>query len=287
MGVAITKSDYESITRLIPGVDKAYCNYICGRYVQVYITPDTDNLSVEASQALIAAVNAQLSAAKVLTTRIQVYSTHKAKIFLSATITGKKSFKAVDIGAQVKKALVQAYSPQTSDINKSVRQSDLYALIDGQSMVDYLQITEMYLLPFPIAVDPTTGEEVNGKIDLNITSFKMSSFQTGNPETDFENCYVTIVDGTNYRITPTLTSEDFTTGVFGQPLEMKLAKSVFTITIGLPLNGDISSYEPGTMYQLTIQPMGTEGRLVDLVPHNYNIPIFEEENINLTINEVV
>lgn len=287
LGVAITKSDYESITRLIPGVDKAYCNYICGRYVQVYITPDTDNLSVEASQALIAAVNAQLSAAKVLTTRIQVYSTHKAKIFLSATITGKKSFKAVDIGAQVKKALVQAYSPQTSDINKSVRQSDLYALIDGQSMVDYLQITEMYLLPFPIAVDPTTGEEVNGKIDLNITSFKMSSFQTGNPETDFENCYVTIVDGTNYRITPTLTSEDFTTGVFGQPLEMKLAKSVFTITIGLPLNGDISSYEPDTMYQLTIQPMGTEGRLVDLVPHNYNIPIFEEENINLTINEVV
>ena len=289
LGVAITKEDYEAIAMLIDGVDKAYCNYICGKYVEIYITPDGGS---EASTELINNVKQRMGSSKVLTTRVSVYSTHAAKIYLSATITGRKSFKSIDISNQVKKALLDAYNYQNSDINKPVRQSDLYALMDNQPMVDFLTITELYLLPYPIAININSQntEEIVSVPALNITYFKMLSFATATPETDYENCYIkTVIEDGNafYRIyaNKDLSGNALYTGQYGKPLEVSLTKSKFSLTINLPVEN--ANYENGTVYQLTTQPMGSGGKLVDLIPHNYNIPTISSDNITLTINEVV
>lgn len=290
LGVAITKEDYEAIAMLIDGVDKAYCNYICGKYVEVYITPDGGS---EASTELINNVKQRMESSKVLTTRVSVYSTHAAKIYLSAEITGRKSFKSIDISNQVKKALLDAYNYQNSDINKPVRQSDLYALMDNQPMVDFLTITELYLLPYPIAINinsQNTEEIVLSVPALNITYFKMISFTTSTPESDFENCYIqTVIENGNafYKVyaNKDLSGNALYSGQYGKPLEVTLTKSKFSLTINLPVEN--ANYENGTVYQLTTQPMGSNGRLVDLIPHNYNIPTISSDNITLTINEVV
>lgn len=289
LGVAITKEDYEAIAMLIDGVDKAYCNYICGKYVEVYITPDGGS---EASTELINNVKQRMESSKVLTTRVSVYSTHAAKIYLSAEITGRKSFKSIDISNQVKKALLDAYNYQNSDINKPVRQSDLYALMDNQPMVDFLTITELYLLPYPIAININSQntEEIVSVPALNITYFKMISFTTSTPESDFENCYIqTVIENGNafYKVyaNKDLSGNALYSGQYGKPLEVTLTKSKFSLTINLPVEN--ANYENGTVYQLTPQPMGSNGRLVDLIPHNYNIPTISSDNITLTINEVV
>lgn len=290
LGVAITKEDYEAIAMLlIDGVDKAYCNYICGKYVEVYITPDGGS---EASTELINNVKQRMESSKVLTTRVSVYSTHAAKIYLSAEITGRKSFKSIDISNQVKKALLDAYNYQNSDINKPVRQSDLYALMDNQPMVDFLTITELYLLPYPIAININSQntEEIVSVPALNITYFKMISFTTSTPESDFENCYIqTVIENGNafYKVyaNKDLSGNALYSGQYGKPLEVTLTKSKFSLTINLPVEN--ANYENGTVYQLTTQPMGSNGRLVDLIPHNYNIPTISSDNITLTINEVV
>ena len=289
LGVAITKEDYEAIAMLIDGVDKAYCNYICGKYVEVYITPDGGS---EASTELINNVKQRMESSKVLTTRVSVYSTHAAKIYLSAEITGRKSFKSIDISNQVKKALLDAYNYQNSDINKPVRQSDLYALMDNQPMVDFLTITELYLLPYPIAININSQntEEIVSVPALNITYFKMISFTTSTPESDFENCYIqTVIENGNafYKVyaNKDLSGNALYSGQYGKPLEVTLTKSKFSLTINLPVEN--ANYENGTVYQLTTQPMGSNGRLVDLIPHNYNIPTISSDNITLIINEVV
>lgn len=289
LGVAITKEDYEAIAMLIDGVDKAYCNYICGKYVEVYITPDGGS---EASTELINNVKQRMESSKVLTTRVSVYSTHAAKIYLSAEITGRKSFKSIDISNQVKKALLDAYNYQNSDINKPVRQSDLYALMDNQPMVDFLTITELYLLPYPIAININSQntEEIVSVPALNITYFKMISFTTSTPESDFENCYIqTVIENGNafYKVyaNKDLSGNALHSGQYGKPLEVTLTKSKFSLTINLPVEN--ANYENGTVYQLITQPMGSNGRLVDLIPHNYNIPTISSDNITLTINEVV
>ena len=118
----------------------------------------------------------------------------------------------------------------------------------------------------------------------------MLSFATATPETDYENCYIqTVIEDGNafYRVyaNKDLSGNALYTGQYGKPLEVSLAKSKFSLTINLPVEN--ANYENGTVYQLTIQPMGSGGKLVDLIPHNYNIPTISSDNITLTINEVV
>mgnify|MGYP000199801812 FL=1 len=279
LGVAITKEDFEAIAKMVGGVDKAYANYVCGRYVEIYITPDGGG---EASSALLDSVEKTISKSKVITTSIEVLSTHKSQVFLDMTITGKKSFKSNDISNQVKKALTTAYDYNNSDINKPVRLSDIYALIDNQSMVDYLTINKLYQLPYPIP-------QKNTSLPLNISYF----VQNINPVTTGEE-YIVIVnkffankhydvliqkfygEGSDNRI--------LGKGSYGEVINVldleTQTKIIFQITINKP--SENLDYGENDKYELTLLPMNQ-----DLYPLSYQIPIIENQNITLSINEVV
>lgn len=279
LGVAITKEDFEAIAKMVGGVDKAYANYVCGRYVEIYITPDGGG---EASSALLDSVEKTISKSKVITTSIEVLSTHKSQVFLDITITGKKSFKSNDISNQVKKALTTAYDYNNSDINKPIRLSDIYALIDNQSMVDYLTINKLYQLPYPIP-------QKNTSLPLNISYF----VQNINPVTTGEE-YIVIVNtffankhydvliqkfyggGSDNRI--------LGNGSYGKVINVldleTQTKIIFQITINKP--SENLDYGGNDKYELTLLPMNQ-----DLYPLSYQIPIIENQNITLSINEVV
>lgn len=172
LGVAITKEDYEAIAKLMPGVNKAYVEYDCIRWVTIYITPDGGGI---ATQSLIDEVSRRFDNAKVVTTSVDIYSTQECLIYLQAEITGKKSYNSTDISTQVKQTLVQAYSYDTSDVNKVVRISDLYALIDNCTMVDYANITGLYLLSTP-RIDNSSDDSNPALRSLNITNYVLNTF---------------------------------------------------------------------------------------------------------------
>ena len=279
LGVAITKEDFEAIAKMVGGVDKAYANYVCGRYVEIYITPDGGG---EASSALLDSVEKIISKSKVITTSIEVLSTHKSQVFLDMTITGKKSFKSNDISNQVKKALTTAYDYNNSDINKPIRLSDIYALVDNQSMVDYLTINKLYQLPYPVP-------QKNTSLPLNISHF----VQNINPVTTGEE-YIVIVntffankhydvliqkfygEGSDNRV--------LGKGSYGEVINVldleTQTKIIFQITINKP--SENLDYGGNNKYELTLLPMNQ-----DLYPLSYQIPIIENQNITLSINEVV
>lgn len=279
LGVAITKEDFEAIAKMVGGVDKAYANYVCGRYVEIYITPDGGG---EASSALLDSVEKTISKSKVITTSIEVLSTHKSQVFLDITITGKKSFKSNDISNQVKKALTTAYDYNNSDINKPVRLSDIYALIDNQSMVDYLTINKLYQLPYPIP-------QKNTSLPLNISYF----VQNINPVTTGEE-YIVIVNAffanKHYDVLIQKFYEGSSAngvlgkGSYGEVINVldleTQTKIIFQITINKP--SENLDYGGNDKYELTLLPMGQ-----DLYPLSYQIPIIENQNITLSINEVV
>lgn len=172
LGVAITKEDYEAIAKLMPGVNKAYVEYDCIRWVTIYITPDGGGI---ATQSLIDEVSRRFDNAKVVTTSVDIYSTQECLIYLQAEITGKKSYNSTDISTQIKQTLVQAYSYDTSDVNKVVRISDLYALIDNCTMVDYANITGLYLLSTP-RIDNSSDDSNPALRSLNITNYVLNTF---------------------------------------------------------------------------------------------------------------
>lgn len=281
LGVAITKEDFEAIAKMVGGVDKAYANYVCGRYVEIYITPDGGG---EASSALLDSVEKTISKSKVITTSIEVLSTHKSQVFLDMTITGKKSFKSNDISNQVKKALTTAYDYNNSDINKPVRLSDIYALVDNQSMVDYLTINRLYQLPYPEPQKATN-------LPLNITYF----VQNVNPKSDSGTQYIVQVNtffaNKYYDVVILYYFEDdfgcnrvLAAGNYGELLSVNdiigTNEVLFQITINKP-SGELD-YEHNSRYTLNILPMNQ-----GLYPLSYQIPIIENQNITLSINEVV
>lgn len=264
LGVAITKEDYEDLTMTIPGVSKAYVNYICGKTLEVYISPDG---GTEASLALRDQVVEKLNQSKVITTNLSVKSTHKAVLYLDASIQGKRSYNRETILKQVKEALLNAYSETTSQINQHIRLSDIYALIDNQASVDYVDINKLYIRSYPI---PSTSS-FDQVPPLEISYFNQISFDASEASTEaFE---VKITD-TGYSIIDLYGRS--TNGTYGNMVSVEGQYCSYQITIA------DSGYTVGDSYTFVLQPMN-----VNLTPYDFGIPVFEEATIQITANEVI
>lgn len=263
LGVAITKEDYENVAKLVPGVDKAYVYYKCGRYLIIYITPNGGGV---ASTYLLDTVNTLLLKKKVITTHIKVQSTHPVEINLYATITGQKSFKTSEITNQINEALLEAYNYNNSDIAKPIRLSDLYSLIDQLSMVDYLSITNLFLKPYP--------ELINGDAVMTIPYFLITTLESKKViqimfSASPTNFYVLDENGVS-----------LTAGVVGTPFSIIQSGVNVSMTIGQPSSG---TYSVGSLFKITMIPNN-----VDQEPNGYVIPVFlSTDSIKLSVNETV
>lgn len=175
LGVAITKEDFENLAMLQDGVLKAYANYLCGRYVQIFIIPD--NYGV-ASNWLIEQVRNKLSASKVITTAISVYPVYIANLRFSLEIFGNKSYSTLEIQKQVQEALLNKFSWENAELSNMVKVSDVYALIDNLPVVDYLNIKQMYLLTEPY-LESDAGAEVSPDLEWrswNLVNYGLKNY---------------------------------------------------------------------------------------------------------------
>ena len=276
LGVAITKEDFENFAKLVPGVNKAYAEYVCGKEVYIYITPD--NGEIEASKALIEEVTAQLNKSKVITTSITVLPIHKALIYLDAEVYGKKSFTAVDIQKQIVEAMQDFYGFNQVDLGRSVKLSDVYGLIDNLSTVDSLLINKLYILPEPQLV----SSEGSGSYspDLNIASFSQESYiRPSEDYPEFVEVFITINNDTNYKLD--IGGESWT-GTFGEDLLVEHKQVVFTINI------ESQGYNSGDRYNFYLGPMNTNIATKSQIT-NKAVPVFlnRADTLKLNIHEQV
>lgn len=261
LGVAVTKQDFIDYAMQVNGVNKAKLDYECGRKMTLYISPD--NAAVASSELCNRVLN-YLKKFAPLTTWLKVKSAGKAKIVLEMDVTGKPSFKSDDIKDQILQALYDKYSPDISDIGGSVRISDIYALIDNLSMVDYLHITKFYIIPWP--------KTIVGTKDLEFSTYSLTK---ASGSTSY---YVYFQDSTKYTIRSL-------TGGF-----VKVDVPITATTISDTKNGNIFSisfmdnqYDKGSKYQFTISEPN-----LDYNDPGYNIPVFESSSqLILTVNEVI
>ena len=261
LGVAVTKQDFIDYAMQVDGVNKAKMEYECGRKMTLYISPD--NAAVASSELCNRVLN-HLKKFVPLTTWLKVKSAGKAKIILEMDVTGKPSFKSDDIKDQVLQALYDKYSPDHSSIGGSVRISDIYALIDNLSMVDYLHITKFYIIPWP--------KTIVGSKDLEFSTYSL------NKATGSTSYYIYFENATSYTIRSL-------TGGF-----VKTSIPITSTTINDTKNGNQFSlsfvdnqYDKGSKYQFTISEPN-----LDYNDPGYNIPVFEEASqLVLTVNEII
>lgn len=261
LGVAITKEDFESLAMLVDGVNKAKADYECGRKLTVYISPDGGAV---ASSELISRVYNLLSQRASMTTWLKVKSAGKVQIILEMDVTGKKSYKTAEIQTQILTALYNAYSPEQAEIGGSVRVSDIYALIDNLSTVDYLHLTKFYIKPWPTTIYGNK-ELALGQFKLNKATGSMTYFITFNSSTTF-----TVRSVSNGYVA---------TGSVGGSLQVVDKANGFDFSLDIQNN----SYQSGYRYSITVSEPNH-----DYEDPGFNLPVFENASqLTLTVNEIV
>lgn len=261
LGVAITKGDFESLAMLVDGVNKAKADYECGRKLTVYISPDGGAV---ASSELISRVYNLLSQRAPMTTWLKVKSAGKVQIILEMDVTGKKSYKTAEIQTQILTALYNAYSPEQAEIGGSVRVSDIYALIDNLSTVDYLHLTKFYIKPWPTTIYGNK-ELALGQFKLNKATGSMTYFITFNSSTTF-----TVRSVSNGYVA---------TGSVGGSLQVVDKANGFDFSLDIQNN----SYQSGYRYSITVSEPNH-----DYEDPGFNLPVFENASqLTLTVNEIV
>lgn len=261
LGVAITKEDFESLAMLVDGVNKAKADYECGRKLTVYISPDGGAV---ASSELISRVYNLLSQRAPMTTWLKVKSAGKVQIILKMDVTGKKSYKTAEIQTQILTALYNAYSPEQAEIGGSVRVSDIYALIDNLSTIDYLHLTKFYIKPWPTTIYGNK-ELALGQFKLNKATGSMTYFITFNSSTTF-----TVRSVSNGYVA---------TGSVGSSLQVVDKANGFDFSLDIQNN----SYQSGYRYSITVSEPNH-----DYEDPGFNLPVFENASqLTLTVNEIV
>lgn len=261
LGVAITKEDFESLAMLVDGVNKAKADYECGRKLTVYISPDGGAV---ASSELINRVYNLLSQRAPMTTWLKVKSAGKVQIILEMDVTGKKSYKTAEIQTQILTALYNAYSPEQAQIGGSVRVSDIYALIDNLSTVDYLHLTKFYIKPWPTTI--------YGNKELNLGQFKLNKAKGS------MTYYITFNSSTTFTVRSVLNGY-VTTGSVGSSIQIIDKANGFDFSLDIQNN----SYQSGYRYSITVSEPNH-----DYEDPGFNLPVFENASqLTLTVKEIV
>lgn len=261
LGVAITKEDFESLAMLVDGVNKAKADYECGRKLTVYISPDGGAV---ASSELISRVYNLLSQRAPMTTWLKVKSAGKVQIILEMDVTGKKSYKTAEIQTQILTALYNAYSPEQAEIGGSVRVSDIYALIDNLSTIDYLHLTKFYIKPWPTTIYGNK-ELALGQFKLNKATGSMTYFITFNSSTTF-----TVRSVSNGYMA---------TGTVGNSIQVIDKANGFDFSLDIQNN----NYQSGYRYSIMVSEPNH-----DYEDPGFNLPVFENASqLTLTVNEIV
>lgn len=261
LGVAITKEDFESLAMLVDGVNKAKADYECGRKLTIYISPDGGAV---ASSELINRVYNLLSQRAPMTTWLKVKSAGKVQIILEMDVTGKKSYKTAEIQTQILTALYNAYSPEQAQIGGSVRVSDIYALIDNLSTVDYLHLTKFYIKPWPTTI--------YGNKELNLGQFKLNKAKGS------MTYYITFNSSTTFTVR-SVSNGHVTTGSVGSSIQIIDKANGFDFSLDIQNN----SYQSGYRYSITVSEPNH-----DYEDPGFNLPVFENASqLTLTVNEIV
>lgn len=261
LGVAITKQDFIDMAMLVDGVSKAKAEYECGRKLNIYIASDS---GVIPGTALINKVYDTLHQNSPLTTWLTVKAAGKVNIILDVEVTGKKSYKSSEIQSQILQALYDAYSPEASEIGGSVRVSDIYALLDNLSSVDYLFLNKFYTKPWPTTLYGDR-ELILGQFHLDKANGNMEYF---------------ISFSSNTKFTVRSMKRGFSLdGEIGKNIRVIDNINGFSFSLDIQNN----DYQSGFRYSILVSEPNR-----DYSDPGYNIPVFESsDQITLKINETL
>lgn len=249
---AVTRKDYEDVALLHPGVNMAYVDFECGKFVDLYVYPYGGGL---AQQGLLGSVKDWFEDYRMVTTFVNPRPAGESMIVLNLEVTGRFKMKSQVIEDKVRSALMDNYGLGKSRINRAIRKSDVYALVDNQPPVDFLIIHEMYIIPYSFPLNH------NNPLNLSLKPLDYGS------SAKFR---VTYMGSGSFQLQEGLVP--IATLILNEELEVS----------GFKIKIKPGSYTNGDQWEFTYYPSGS-----DIVLNDNSIPILTDDNLTLTINEVI
>lgn len=249
---AVTRQDYIDITKLAPGVDKATLHYECGKYIDIYISPNGGGI---AQTALLLSTFNWVSERKMVTTFIRIVPAGESYIHIEIDATAKFRRDPIVTKQDIINALIARYNYAASDVNRKVRTSDVIALVDNLDKVDFLDLVKIYLIPYmrPLNSNIALLKEVEIRSgSVSIVSWRLQ----------FDGTYMRL-----FRENEFLTNLTIDTPYID-------SSNIMSITI-LP-----NAYELGNEWSFTTYPINQNIEVDD-----FTVPILRLEDIFINVNE--
>ncbi len=195
----VTRSDHRFVINTVPGVAKSEVDFNCGKIVNIYIVPAGGGI---ASGTLLAAAQVVADDSKIVGMKPIAIPAGITRLILGTHVTAKKRKSLVDTKTQVDNALLDFGSVENQEINGAIRMSDLQALIDDLSNVDFVDIVKMYTIPYarPLLTNTNPLIWINETTSLSLINVSWRLEYNGSAFTVFrENIYLgTIAIGAEF-----------------------------------------------------------------------------------------
>jgi uncharacterized phage protein gp47/JayE len=265
---AVTLQDHTDIALLVPGVGKANTFFDSSiKAISFYIAPEEGGI---ASSQLCQDVVDYFATRKMISTSIAAYACGETYLRISLTAMTKPRRSSVDTKTDIENALLTAFGFNKSDVNKSVRKSDIIALVDNLDKVDYLTLNYLTTKPYPRVT-----------IGTNQISSTWYALVT-NLSTVKARWRLFIVDASTrsarlYKIDPATGAESFDqayTYTLTDPGACNLTSTDGSLQIAI-----YGTFTTGNEWQFTTYPYNEE-----LVIDDNTIPVTRIADLDITVN---
>lgn len=143
---AVTYQDYIDLAKQIPGINDAEVKYCCGKFVDLYISPNSVG---EASGGLLELVKREFeNNFKMITTQLAVKAAGLSRIWMEATVYGNPLYTANQLAIDTVNALEGYRGYTTSKINGNVVLSDIIGLLENLPKIDRVEIAKIRIEPY-------------------------------------------------------------------------------------------------------------------------------------------
>lgn len=265
---AVTLQDHIDICLLVPGVGKAATEFDSQlKKVIFYIAPDEGGTAP--SQLLTDVIN-YFATRKMISSIVGAYAAGETKLRLTLTVTVKFRRDTTQTEADIKEALQTEFGFNNSDVDRKIRKSDIIALVDNLDKVDYLTLDIITTKPYPRITVGTNQLEDNWYVEVQSNSSEIVSWR------------IAVISSTVAKL--------WRTG----PSGVEEYDGEITIHVADPGSTDYTSQDGtlkigmwGTFINDDAWEFKTYPYNEDIEFEDYTIPIYDVNELSLTVNEQV
>jgi hypothetical protein len=270
---AVTLQDHNDICMLVPGVGKAATDFdVHKKEITFYIAPDEGGI---AQGSLLTDVEDYFDNKKMISTVVNAVAAGETLLRITLNVTVKFRRSTTQAETDIKEALENEFGFNNSEVNRKIRRSDIIALIDNLDKVDYLSLDILTTKPYPrttVGSNPLTTWLIEVQSNtVEIALWRIAVIDPANGGNGYARVYRTGPSGveefdgqltiyTTPQGTTDYTSDDGT-------LKLSMWGTGFSIA---------------DEWQFKTYPYNEDHELED-----FTIPIYDETELSLTVNEQV